>query len=376
MTTTEASARPTSAEPVPLRDVEQEISRQMKELQGTGESPVLRARMSNLVIYCNSQESAEGVLAQIPGVVAIHPARVLLLVGEAAAPNRDITATVRVRAHGHDDQHQACSEEVLLHAGGAAVARLPFAVRALLIGDLPTNLWWAANEPPPLAGALLYELGEQAQQIVYDSLGWPEPTRGVAATATWLEQIERGADRWRVAADLNWRRLKYWRRLVAQALDPAALPGAVESVTEVLLEHGPHAVVQAWELASWLAHRLGWQVLTGRVQPGVELSWRFLAEHGDLRVRIHRLEQGPPEIRRLRIACTVNGRPGALNMAVDGEQRLAIVLEGVDAAPRTVTVPPLSPADVVGRQLSDRERDPVFRESMALAQSLAQSLLR
>jgi hypothetical protein len=37
---------------------------------------------------------------------------------------------------------------------------------------------------------------------------------------------------------------------------------------------------------------------------------------------------------------------------------------------------PLSLAELVGRQLSDRERDPVFAESIATAQVLAQSLLK
>jgi hypothetical protein len=31
--------------------------------------------------------------------------------------------------------------------------------------------------------------------------------------------------------------------------------------------------------------------------------------------------------------------------------------------------------ELVGRQLSDRSRDPVFRESMAVAQVMAQSVL-
>ena len=46
-------------------------------------------------------------------------------------------------------------------------------------------------------------------------------------------------------------------------------------MSEIVVEHGPHAVVQAWELMSWFSSQLGWQVLTGKVQPGVELSWRF-----------------------------------------------------------------------------------------------------
>ena len=52
-----------------------------------------------------------------------------------------------------------------------------------------------------------------------------------------------------------------------------------------------------------------------------------------------------------------------------------ITPEGVDAAPRTVTTPPLTPAELVGRQLSDRERDLAFRQAMSVAQQLAQSVL-
>jgi glucose-6-phosphate dehydrogenase assembly protein OpcA len=267
---------------------------------------------------------------------------------------------------------------VTLHAAGAAVDRLPFAVRALVIGDLPTNLWWAAPQPPPLAGPLLLDLSENAQQIMYDSLGWRDPVRGVSATASWLDRIERDASdgRWRVASDLNWRRLKYWRRLLTQALDPASAPGAAESVSEVVVEHGPHAVIQAWELAAWLSRRLGWRLHTGKVQEGVEIAWVFSTPKGPRFVRVHRLDHEPAEVRRVRLACTLDGRPAALNLVPEeGGRRLAIQLEGVEGAPRTMTVPPLSAAELIGRQLSDRERDPAFRESMTVAQGMAQSLL-
>jgi glucose-6-phosphate dehydrogenase assembly protein OpcA len=362
---------------VPLHDVERELSRQMHEFQGKGDKPVLRARMSNLVIFCNTRDQAAAVAAQVPDVVTVHPARVLLLLGEPAEESRPITATVQVRRQRVGSAEQCCTEQVLLHAAGSQVDRLPFAVRALLVGDLPTNLWWSTNVPPPLAGPLMHELAENSQQIMYDSLGWTEPARGVAATAAWLDNVERTepGSLWRVASDLNWRRLKDWRKVLSQALDPASAPGAAGSIKEILIEHGPHAVIQAWELVSWLAQRLNWQVLTGKVQPGVEITWRMHAGADDLRVRIKRLEQGPPEIRRVRLACKLDGKPAALNLVVEDELRLAIQLEGVDAAPRTLTVPPRSPAELVGRQLSDRAPDPVFRESMAVAQILAQSVL-
>ncbi len=359
----------------PIRDVERDLSNQMKALQGTGSAPVQRARMSNLVIFCGSLEQAILLNEQVPAISMVHPARVLLLVGESDLPDRELTSRVTVRPLGEGSKRYACAEQVTLHAAGAYVDRLPFAVRALLIGDLPVNLLWSAPTPPPLAGALLYELAENAQQIIYDSIGWRDPARGVSATGTWLEQVERPGGRWRVASDLNWRRLKYWRRLLAQSLEPVSAPGVAEAVSEVLVEHGPHAVVQAWLLASWLSRRLGWRVQQGKLTPGVEMSWRFTTPKGTALVRVHRLEQGPATIHRVRIAYRVDDKPGAMNLTVEDSQRLILELEGVEAAPRTMSIPPQSPVDLIGRQLSDRSRDPVFRESMAVAQVMAQSVL-
>jgi glucose-6-phosphate dehydrogenase assembly protein OpcA len=361
---------------VALREVEREMSRQLKMLQGPGAAPVLRARMANLVVFCGSREQAAAVDRQVPEVCAAHPARVLLLIGDRTAAEQPVTAEVAARPINAALRRFACAEQVTLHAAGSAVDRLPFAVRSLIIGDLPTNLWWAAPVPPPLAGPLLYDLAEPAQQIVYDSLGWPDPARGVAATAAWLAGVERhDGGRWRVASDLNWRRLKYWRRMLCQALDPASAPGVAESVSEIRVEHGPHAVVAAWELLSWLTRRLGWRVQEGKVDSGVEMVWRCETPGGPTRVRIHRLEQGPPEVRRVRLACRLNDKPGALNLVAEEGQRLVIQLEGADGAPRTQTLPAVSPAELIGRQLSDRERDPIFHDSMAVAQVMARSLL-
>jgi glucose-6-phosphate dehydrogenase assembly protein OpcA len=386
MSDTPATLKPRRA---PLWKVERELSRQMKLLQGPDERPVQRARMANLVIYCNSQEQAARLNAEIPEVVAVHPARVLLLVADDASTSTELTATVLVRPQRIGAHALGFSEQVTLEAGKDAVDRLPFAVRALLIGDLPTNLWWAAPVPPPLAGPLLYELGEHAQQIVYDSLGWPDPARGVDATATWLEQAERSPSpyplpqggegrvrgNWRVASDINWRRLKYWRRMLTQALEGGEERGVLETVSEIRAEHGPHAVVQAWELISWLTRQLGWTVRTGKVESGVEMIWHFHGPTGEPVVRIHRLDQGAPEIQNIRITCKLDGRDAVLNLFVQDNQRLAMQLEGVAESPRTMSVPPHSPAELTGRQLSDRERDPVFRKSMAVAQVMARSLL-
>src|SRR5262249_17242424 len=141
--------------------------------------------------------------------------------------------------------------------------------------------WWAAAVPPPLGGELFHELAKNADQVIFDSMGWRDPPRGMAAVVNWIMQSEGGpGQRRRLTGDLNSRRLKYWRRLLSQALDPATAPGMLESITDVTLEHGPHAVIQAWELVFWMAARLGWRVQSGKIDPGVEMVWQFRAKIG------------------------------------------------------------------------------------------------
>jgi glucose-6-phosphate dehydrogenase assembly protein OpcA len=361
---------------VTLKDIPTELARQHQLLQGTDATPLNRARMSNLIIYCGTPAQAEALSADVGELLANHPARVILLVADPTPADPEVTADVNVTGHPLSGDRMLFAEQVTLTAHGTqAIDRLPYSVRGLLVGDVPTNLWWAVTQPPALAGPLLYELAEHAEQVIYDSIGWPEPGQGVAATANWLvkfERTERG--RWRSAADLNWRRLKYWRRLFAQALSPASAPGVLTNITEMLVEHGPHAVVQAWELVSWLASRCGWRVQAGKLSPGVEFAWQVQAPHGSLRVRIRRLADGPSEIRMVRIAWNKNGVPGALQLAAENQTHLSVVPERSDTAPRTMAVQSQNLAELVARQLSDRDRDPVFRESMAVAQVFAQSV--
>jgi hypothetical protein len=53
----------------------------------------------------------------------------------------------------------------------------------------------------------------------------------------------------------------------------------------------------------------------------------------------------------------------------------AVYLAVLMMAPRTVILKEQPPAELIRRQLSDRERDPVFRESMAVTQVFARSIL-
>jgi glucose-6-phosphate dehydrogenase assembly protein OpcA len=361
-----------SADDVPIGRIEAELTHQIKEAQGDFDPPIQRVRMSNLIVYCNCVDHLCRAESVIPAIIENHPARVLLLLSDPSLPDDELKASVLVRQV--DGNRRLVTEQVTLRASGKSSSRLPFVVRGLLVGDLPTNLWWACPTPPPLAGPILGDLAEHAEQVIFDSLGWDDPNRGVANASSWLDKFERDPSEghWRVASDVNWRRLKTWRRLLSQALDPASSPGFLGQVDEVLIEHGPHAVTQAWQVASWLASRLGWSYQASKLQPNVEISFRFHAPHGTVSLRIDRLPEGPSEIRRIKVSA---GRLGALEFTSEGGNRLSVRPDGEATSPRTVTVQPLKIADLIARQLSDREPDPVFRQSMKVAEQLARHVV-
>lgn len=327
------------------------------------EHPVIRACMSNLLVFCRSEAEAGIVMAELPEVLALNPARALILVADEAAVTAPLEAWVSAHCHLREGA-AVCGESVTLTAHGGTAQRLPTTARALLLGDLPTTLWWATPVAPALGGALHAELAAMAHQVVFDSLGWVEPVRGMAAMGRL-----RG-DR-PLLMDIRWRRLRGWRRILSQGLDPAFAPGAIEGMGRLVLEHGPHGMTQAWLLVGWLACRLGWRPEGGKVAAGAEVTWGFLSARGPIAVTVRRLPEGSPEIRSVRV------HPGT------GRAAATVVFEShdggrlsarSDGAMRTLTPPIPSRAAMVARQLSDLEPDPLFRDTLAVACAMAASL--
>jgi len=339
------------------------------------EHPVIRACMSNLLVVCKTDQEAGVVMGELPEILARHPARAFLLVADEAAGGDDLDAYVAAHCHRRE-MGEVCGESVTLLGRGTAVRRLPSTVRGLLIGDLSTTLWWATPEAPALGGALYTELAAMASQVVFDSLGWLDPVRSMTAMTRLLAAGpgSPGPGKPPLLHDVCWRRLRGWRRALSQGLDPAFAPGTLEHAAELALEHGPHALTQAWLLVGWLACRLGWKAQGGKVAAGTEVSWSFATRSGPLRVTIRRLPEGPPEIRSLRLAPTP-GRSAAPVVAESlGEGRLAVRSDGPGGGSRSLALPIGSQAAMVARQLSDLAPDPLFHDTLRVACAMAGSL--
>jgi glucose-6-phosphate dehydrogenase assembly protein OpcA len=340
---------------------------------GSGRGVLTRACMSNLIIVCRGRDQANLVAREVDEIVFRHPSRVLLLVFDVVDAGGPSTLEAAVSAHCHRsaDSRQVCSEMVRISAGGDDVRKLPSAARSLVIGDLPTSLWWDTPAPPPLAGPLFDELVVMADQVIYSSLLWADAVRGTLETADWVAH-ERPGDP--VVMDLAWRELRPWRQLISQTLDPATLPGAIDNLTGVEIEHGPHELPKAWLLAGWIASALGWTVRNRTVEKGSEISWRFNGRKGEVGLSVRLVKDSEPQIHRIRVAWVAGDRDAALTFAPAGPGHLGATAEGIDAAVKMLAAPSVSRAALVAAELQQHEPDRVFQNALLISRALAKNL--
>lgn len=353
--------------PVSVREIESQLDSAWENMQREAVkigAAVTRASMSNVIIVCGHRDQIEDLTESIALLVVRHPARVLLL---AAGADRGQPVLAEVYAHCRrlGDGIQLCCEHILVELYVEDVDRVASVVRPLLIGDLPTALWWAGTGPPTSTGALFDTLADLSDQVIYDRVGWPDPARGVQAMARWVKS------RRQTVFNLAWRRLKPWRRIIAQVLDPAVAPGALRQIDSVEIVHGPHALSMAWLLIGWLAARLDWVADQGRVRSMSEVGWGFRTESGPVRIAIRRSDEGEPSIETLRVSWHDPGHSGRASFSAEGQARIRVLPEESTLAPAVIPYGTPSLAAMVASQLAHRERDPSFGDALTVAETMA-----
>jgi glucose-6-phosphate dehydrogenase assembly protein OpcA len=148
--------------PVSVREIESQLDSAWENMQREAVkigAAVTRASMSNVIIVCDHRNQIEDLTESIALLVVRHPARVLLL---AAGADRGQPVLAEVYAHCRrlGDGIQLCCEHILVEFYVEDVDRVASVVRPLLIGDLPTALWWAGAGTPTSTGALFDTLAD------------------------------------------------------------------------------------------------------------------------------------------------------------------------------------------------------------------------
>jgi glucose-6-phosphate dehydrogenase assembly protein OpcA len=239
---------------------EEDLSALWREL--AHETPDARTVMSNLVIFRERSEEEQADLEAplrdglVVEVACCHPSRVVLLVharsdAECRTP---LPAAVGILTFGPAEARHAV-EQIAVRSQGPEQS-LPSIVRRLVLGDLPTSVWWTEDlsQAAPLAA-----LATMGRQFVYDSRQWRDVRAGISMLAGLLQQPHVPD-----LADLNWRRLAPLRQGLSRGLAAAErVPAGPERRgrgdwprLRIQLQHAPGEEALACLMLGWLTSRL------------------------------------------------------------------------------------------------------------------------
>lgn len=213
------------------------------------EAPVSRAVMSNLIVYCRRAAGDDVALASPPEGVPIedvarhHPARVIVLHHDPDATAHDEESAAHVGALTFGPPEARYGVEQIVIRSRCREAALPSIVRRLVLGDVPTTVWWTDD----LSGTgPLGPLATMGRQLLYDSRRWRDLRAAVLALAPLLTDPF-GPD----LADVNWRRLLPVRRALVHAVGSGD-PSKRQRLTSVHIRHRAGEAALAWLFAGWL----------------------------------------------------------------------------------------------------------------------------
>jgi hypothetical protein len=215
--------------------------------QGDEDNSVSRALITNLIAVV-SVDRERAMRALLESLSARLPCRAFLVV--VGPGNGAIATEVHGAARLYGPTRDLVLEQIELTVPEGAFARVAGLIRPLLIHDIPTRLYWAC--PWPEDARRFDSLATMADLSILDSARFTVP-------ASDLDAIDTRRRRGMQVVDLEWMRLRPWRRALAEVFERIRYQPNLH--TAAVVRHGDAAVAAATMLGRWLERRLSAHVV-------------------------------------------------------------------------------------------------------------------
>jgi glucose-6-phosphate dehydrogenase assembly protein OpcA len=190
-------------------------------------------------------------------IAANHPSLAIVVREEPNVRSGRIDASITTHTIAPSSADHAQCELITLHVQGAAGEHLAALLDPLLLGGVPTNLWWL--DTPPFGTKELTEALRIGDALVVDSARFDRPYHSFLG----LAELGLSSDRRPVVADFQWARLGPWREIIAQFFEPKERRGFMAGIAELGIDYvgdGRGNRIAAALLIGWFASALGWTV--------------------------------------------------------------------------------------------------------------------
>ena len=357
------------------------------------EKVVLRARVANLLVFVSKEAALDELHEMLGELTAIHPSRVLAMLGAREATDLDIEMSVEsiCQTDKRTGAKRLSCEEITLKAYGKFVVELPSAALPLLMPDLATFLWW--RNAPHSSDKVLDKLLRATDRLVIDSAEFANPEADLTET----DKLFSTKDYNRVGvSDLNWARLTLWRGLLADFYDVAAYRTWLDSIETVRIDYvAPEldeasVAPQALLFAGWLASRLGWSL--AQEQPVRERnqtsSFMFRSEvrgssptvmeglpSREIELRLNRVERGerkPGRLVQVELRSSLEGT-GSFKVARSADNLYVLAEAKLGRRTHRGRVLPVrnrSAAQLLSREMEILCNDQIYQEAVTMAATM------
>lgn len=212
--------------------------------EARGETP--STATMNFIVYVETERYREWVLSRAQRLADKHPSRMIVL--DAV---KDQHGAIVTAGEGDAGGPTIFRERVDLGVDGIRAANRVQFVESLLVKEIPTVLFWAADRL--FESNTFKALMPLMQHVILDSSGTGGEPKALQEFAKFFSEHEASA-----LDDLAWMRLEPWRDVVAQFFDDPGLRDELFSLRSVVVTSGSDS--EALYLGCWLASRLGWSV--------------------------------------------------------------------------------------------------------------------
>lgn len=247
--------------PVKLEAVERELDNMWREANTqialTGGHAFSRNSVLTLVVYTQSLERAQRVIAAVHDLAAQHPSRAIVVAADPTQGGSEIQAYVGTYVGADSTSY---GEDIVIAAQSGAVRHLPGVVLPLIVSGLPSFLWWTGE--PPWGSELLEALVDGSDRFIVDTSEMDHVRTSLLALGDLLRRKKSRC----AISDMSWTYQSPWRDITAQFFDPPQTRQYLDNVEQVTIDYAAgdedsHVnVSQAYLYAGWLTSRLGWTV--------------------------------------------------------------------------------------------------------------------
>jgi glucose-6-phosphate dehydrogenase assembly protein OpcA len=262
---------------VDISSIERELASLWRQASQSNQA-VTRACSWNLIVWGGDDAALNAAKRLVDETVVSVPSRTIIVKPRPYATGTEIEAYISANCRlAPDGGKLLCTEEITIESRGKGGEHIPALLRALLVPDVPTGLWWTGAPPTEASIAKPYLSGvdrllvDTKQTVVDGGLA----KLGVVASAG--DNV--------TVADLNWLRLGPVRSALASLFDAPLGPDMLFRLKRVKIEATHAGLPGAKLLLGWLASRLSWGA-PERASERQAFGWRVPRNQGQLRVDI------------------------------------------------------------------------------------------